>query len=103
MQQLPTFAGTAYDQIVLMDCDTAWVGTAELPIGAPVASRIVDAANPPERILLTTGASAGLVATFTALFAAGDRVALARPGYELGDRVLAELSSLWPSDRCCSV
>src|SRR4051812_13907028 len=34
-----------------------------------------------ERILLTTGASAGLVATFTALFAAGDRVALARPGY----------------------
>jgi hypothetical protein len=29
--------------------------------------------------------------------------ALARPGYELGDRVLAELSSLWPSDRCCSV
>ena len=35
----------------------------------------------PERILLTTGASAGLVATFTTLFAAGDRVALARPGY----------------------
>jgi hypothetical protein len=28
--------------------------------------------------------------------------ALARPGYELGDRVLAELPSLWPSDRCCS-
>jgi len=35
----------------------------------------------PERILLTTGASAGLVATFTSLFAAGDRIALARPGY----------------------
>ena len=35
----------------------------------------------PERILLTTGASAGLVATFTTLFAAGDRVGLARPGY----------------------
>jgi aspartate/methionine/tyrosine aminotransferase len=35
----------------------------------------------PERVLLTTGASAGLVATFTALFAAGDRVGLARPGY----------------------
>jgi hypothetical protein len=29
--------------------------------------------------------------------------ALARPGYELGDRILAELPSLWPSDRCCSV
>jgi hypothetical protein len=28
--------------------------------------------------------------------------ALARPGYELGDRILAELPSLWPSDRCCS-
>ena len=35
----------------------------------------------PDRILLTTGASAGLVATFTALFGAGDRVGLARPGY----------------------
>ena len=29
--------------------------------------------------------------------------ALARPGYELGDRILAELPALWPSDRCCSV
>ena len=29
--------------------------------------------------------------------------ALARPGYELGDRILAELPSLWPRDRCCSV
>ena len=29
--------------------------------------------------------------------------ALARPGYELGDRILAELPSFWPSDRCCSV
>jgi uncharacterized protein len=28
--------------------------------------------------------------------------ALARPGYELGDRILAELPSLWPSDQCCS-
>jgi hypothetical protein len=27
--------------------------------------------------------------------------ALARPGYELGERVLAELSSLWP-DSCCT-
>ena len=39
----------------------------------------VDVAS--ERILLTTGASAGLVATFTALFAAGDRVGVVRPGY----------------------
>jgi uncharacterized protein len=28
--------------------------------------------------------------------------ALARPGYELGDRILAEVPSLWPSDECCS-
>ncbi len=28
--------------------------------------------------------------------------ALARPGYRLGERVLAELASLWPTDRCCT-
>lgn len=27
--------------------------------------------------------------------------ALARPGYELGDRILAELPALWP-DSCCT-
>jgi aspartate/methionine/tyrosine aminotransferase len=35
----------------------------------------------PERILLTNGASAALVAVFAAMFATGERVALARPGY----------------------
>lgn len=35
----------------------------------------------PQRILLTNGASAGLVAAFTVLFDAGDRVGIARPGY----------------------
>jgi aspartate/methionine/tyrosine aminotransferase len=35
----------------------------------------------PERILLTSGASAALVAAFSALFHPGDRIALARPGY----------------------
>lgn len=35
----------------------------------------------PERVLLTGGASAGLTAVFVALFAAGDRIGLARPGY----------------------
>jgi uncharacterized protein len=29
--------------------------------------------------------------------------ALARPGYELGDRILAEAAPLWPSRRCCSL
>jgi uncharacterized protein len=28
--------------------------------------------------------------------------ALARPGYELGERMVAELGSLWPADRCCT-
>ena len=28
--------------------------------------------------------------------------ALARPGYELGERILAEVEPLWPPIRCCS-
>lgn len=28
--------------------------------------------------------------------------ALARPGYELGERILAEVEPLWPPDRCCT-
>jgi hypothetical protein len=28
--------------------------------------------------------------------------ALARPGYELGDRILEELLPLWPDGRCCT-
>jgi hypothetical protein len=28
--------------------------------------------------------------------------ALARPGYELGDRILAEAAPLWPRERCCT-
>lgn len=35
----------------------------------------------PERIVLTCGASAALVAAFSALFAPGERIALTRPGY----------------------
>lgn len=35
----------------------------------------------PEQILLTSGASAGLVAIFTSIFQMGDRIAMARPGY----------------------
>ena len=29
--------------------------------------------------------------------------ALARPGYELGDRILAEAAPLWPRERCCAL
>ena len=28
--------------------------------------------------------------------------ALVRPGYLLGDRILAEAAPIWPGDRCCS-
>jgi uncharacterized protein len=28
--------------------------------------------------------------------------ALARPGYELGDRIVAEVEPLWPTDGCCT-
>ena len=28
--------------------------------------------------------------------------ALARPGYELGDRILAEVEPIWPVERCCA-
>jgi hypothetical protein len=28
--------------------------------------------------------------------------ALARPGYELGERILAEVEPLWPGDGCCT-
>jgi uncharacterized protein len=28
--------------------------------------------------------------------------ALARPGYELGDRILADAGPLWPQDACCT-
>ncbi|HEY6029049.1 MAG TPA: DUF501 domain-containing protein [Gaiellaceae bacterium] len=28
--------------------------------------------------------------------------ALARPGYELGERILAEVGPLWPEERCCT-
>ena len=28
--------------------------------------------------------------------------ALARPGYELGDRILAELPRMWPDEHCCT-
>ena len=28
--------------------------------------------------------------------------ALARPGYELGERILGELAELWPADGCCT-
>jgi len=44
-----------------------------------------------DRIILTMGASAALVATFASLFRTGDRVALVRPGYPAYRNTLAAL------------
>jgi 2-polyprenyl-3-methyl-5-hydroxy-6-metoxy-1,4-benzoquinol methylase len=51
LQQIATFLRRTFDRIVLMDCDTAWVGHAPLPRGGPVAAKVVDLARPSEAIL----------------------------------------------------
>ena len=45
----------------------------------------------PSRIAVTTGSSAGFNLAFLALFDAGDRVAIARPGYPAYRNILAAL------------
>ena len=45
----------------------------------------------PDRIAITTGSSAGFNLAFLALFDAGDRVAIARPGYPAYRNILAAL------------
>ena len=56
----------------------------------------------PERILLTSGASAGLVATFAALFAVGDRIGVCRPGYPAYRNALRALGRV-PVEIDCGV
>lgn len=60
LQQLATFEGVGHDRIVLMDCDTAWIGTEPLPGGAQVAAGIVDFGNPPASTLAQIFAASGL-------------------------------------------
>lgn len=48
----------------------------------------------PERFILTNGASAALVGVFAAMFATGDRVALARPGYPAYRNTLTALARI---------
>ena len=45
----------------------------------------------PERIVVTTGSSAGFMLAFLALFEAGDRVAVALPGYPPYRHILSAL------------
>lgn len=60
IKQLATFCEGTYDQIVFMDCDTAWIGKEKLPLGLPVSARIVDMANPPELVLQAIFIASGL-------------------------------------------
>jgi aspartate/methionine/tyrosine aminotransferase len=46
----------------------------------------------PERVIVTSGSSAGFLLAFTALFDAGDRVALGAPGYPSYRQILHALS-----------
>ncbi len=46
---------------------------------------------PPERVVVTTGSSAGFVLAFLAAFDAGQRVALVAPGYPAYSNILASL------------
>jgi aspartate/methionine/tyrosine aminotransferase len=48
-------------------------------------------AVPPERVVVTTGSSGGFVLAFLAAFDAGDRVALASPGYPCYRNILTAL------------
>jgi hypothetical protein len=57
--QLDTFADGKFDQVVLMDCDTAWIGDAPIPRGEPIAGKIVDNARPPESVLAGIFRAAG--------------------------------------------
>src|SRR3546814_10596225 len=45
----------------------------------------------PRRVMVTTGSSAGFLIAFLAAFDAGDRVALAAPGYPAYRNILAAL------------
>ncbi len=46
----------------------------------------------PERVIVTSGSSGGFLLAFTALFDAGDRVALGAPGYPSYRQILSALS-----------
>jgi SAM-dependent methyltransferase len=51
IQQLVTFQHTNYDRVVLLDCDTAFIGDLDLPNTAPIGASIAHYGNPPEAVL----------------------------------------------------
>jgi 2-polyprenyl-3-methyl-5-hydroxy-6-metoxy-1,4-benzoquinol methylase len=60
LRQLRTFCRRKFERVVLMDCDTAWVGRVALPCHAPVAAKISDLASPPEPVLAQIFRAAGV-------------------------------------------
>jgi hypothetical protein len=60
LRQLETFSRCDYDRLVLMDCDTAYIGADRLPSGGAVMAKIVDQASPPEALLAALFKAAGL-------------------------------------------
>ena len=78
--------------------DSGRIGYTEALGHAPLRTRIAQhyrerygVSVTPERVVVTTGSSAGFVLAFLALFEAGDRVAIADPGYPAYRNILHAL------------
>ncbi len=78
---IPTHARAAAHASLDRDSSGYWLSAALCERIARHYAEVHGVDVPPGRVLLTAGASAGLTAVFAALFAAGDRIGLARPGY----------------------
>lgn len=71
---------------------TVALGIPELRAGiAAHYARAYDLDVPAEQVVVTTGSSGGFLLTFLAAFDAGDRVAMARPGYPCYRNILSAL------------
>ena len=78
-----------------------WTRAAE---GDPLLARSLDDANVEQRRIrpeLDAGIGGSTRSGSLKCLHAHAAFALARPGYELGDRILAELPALWPQS-CCT-
>lgn len=60
LAQLDTFSRFYTEKVVLMDCDTAYIGSLSVPNGETVTAKIVDFGNPPEEIIAGIFREAGL-------------------------------------------
>jgi aspartate/methionine/tyrosine aminotransferase len=82
-------------QAALADGRIGYTETLGIPsLRAAIARHYADTydlALDPERVVVTTGSSGGFILAFLALFEAGDRVALANPGYPPYRHILSAL------------